>query len=1001
MAFDHVVGTAVAYLDLDTTKFTAGLATVKSQLATLTDESATFATKTQAFGNAVTSVGTGMTKTLTPALALVAGAGVKASMSLESALTSVESKLMSSSDDIEGDMAKLKQAAIDYGGSTKFTAEEVANAFDYMALAGWDASQMLDAIPGVLDLAASSGMDLARASDVITDYLSAFNKESGYAVNMADMLAYAQANTNTTADQLSEAFANVAVNAAGMGQEMSTTISLLSQMAQEGLKGSEAGTALSAAFRDMMQKSQKIGSAEDLAANAASGVVSVTGDLNDLLGRTVIQIGKTLIPLDDLNGSYRDMYDIIQDIEKATSGMTEVDARNAMMMTFTSRSIKAMGILVNEGSDNVRNFTKELENSEGTAKEMSEKLLDNLAGSITLLTSAINAFLINVGDRLAPYIRKLADFITELTQKINGMSDAQFDFYVKLGAILMIGGPILIIVGKFITGIGTIIGLVTKLSTGIVGLSSKLTTMSGGFTAIKTSVAGLGAKLEGIGAAIGGALKVLGGIGSIIAGAIVAIKNFFDMWKNGFDWLKEAFMVLGVALAAIGAIILGAPALVAGVVAAIVALVATAVIVVKDHWEEIKEAFRVMGERIKEHWENVCNWFKETSEEVGNWFKEKFESLTNWLKEMGEKIKDGVSNFFNNVVDRFKAFWENIKNAFEAIRGWLSEWFLKIKEKLSEWFGNLKEMISEKIDNIWEKVKSFGETIKQGVETFFGNIYDKIKAAQEFIVGLIHKLGEALNSAFEFIFGSALEKLKNLGSTLLNAMKSIIDAVTSLFNTMKGIFEEILAGLGNAILKIIDIITNGVKSALEGIQRVFQAVVGTFAEILTNITKTIGEAFTKAINFLEEKITSMWERVKSLPGKFLEFGKSLIENFWNGLKNVWENVKTWFDDHFGWILDVVNNIIEKIKSIADSDVVQKAKGLFSGSHANGLDYVPYDGYIAQLHQGERVLTKSENESYNERPTSSGGDTFIFNNTKDDPYEYAREIKRMKKEMAFA
>ena len=210
------------------------------------------------------------------------------------------------------EMATLENAAKDLGRSTIFSAKEVADAFGYMSLAGWNTQEMMSGIDGVLNLAASSGMDLAKASDMVTDYLSAFGLEAQDAAGFVDMLAYAQANSNTTVDQLGEAYRNSASNMAAAGQSAETTTAILEEFANQGLKGSEAGTALSAIMRDLTQKMKN--------------------------GK--VMIGDTAVQVQDADGNFRDLLDILEDVEGATEGMGTAQANAAQLTTFTADSLK-------------------------------------------------------------------------------------------------------------------------------------------------------------------------------------------------------------------------------------------------------------------------------------------------------------------------------------------------------------------------------------------------------------------------------------------------------------------------------------------------------------------------------------------------------------------------------------------------------------------------------------------------------------------------------------
>ena len=145
-------------------------------------------------------------------------------------------------------------------------------------------------------------------------------------------------------------------------------------------------------------------------------------------------------------------------------------------------------------------------------------------------------------------------------------------------------------------------------------------------------------------------------------------------------------------------------------------------------------------------------------------------------------------------------------------------------------------------------------------------------------------------------------------------------------------------------------------------------------------------------NKMSEKINGLVSDLKSV--NLLNVGKSIMNSLWNGLKDTWKSVKKWF-----------NNLWTNFKSgftsgFYDTSSVRTTALSVDGSHRNGLSYVPWDGYTARLHKGERVLTKEQNEEYNKDKGNSGGDTFVFYNTKPDPYEYSRQMKRSKRELSY-
>lgn len=299
------------------------------------------------------------------------------------------------------ELEMMRQTAKDFGASTQYSASEAADALSYMALAGWNAEQSAAALGGVLNLAAASNMDLAQASDMVTDYLSAFGlaaEDSGY---FADLLAYAQANANTTTAGLGEAFKNCAANMNAAGQDIETTTSLLAMMANQGLKGSEAGTALSAMMRDMTAKMED--------------------------GK--IMIGETAVAVVDANGNFRDMTDILLDVEAATAGMGDAERAAALSSTFTADSVKGLNLVLNAGVQNAADFEDGLRNSSGAAEEMAEIMQDNLQGDLTKLNSAFEGLQLTLYETADGALRDVVQTVTNellpaLTDMVKGVEGA-------------------------------------------------------------------------------------------------------------------------------------------------------------------------------------------------------------------------------------------------------------------------------------------------------------------------------------------------------------------------------------------------------------------------------------------------------------------------------------------------------------------------------------------------------------------------------------------------
>ena len=310
----------------------------------------------------------------------------------------------------------LNQKAKELGASTQFSASEVADAFNYMALASWDVEKQLGSIDGILDLSAASGLELGETCDIVTDYLSAFGMTAEQSGEMADMMAYAQSNANLSVSNLAESWKNCAANMNANGQSIQTTTALLSKMADQGYKGSEAGTALSAIIRDMSN------SMEDGA----------------------IKIGDTSVAVADAQGNYRDLIDIITDVENVVGKMSETDRTTALSTSFTADSIKGMNLLLNAGADNIKEFEENLSDMaviEGFASKSAQTMNDNLEGDMKSLSSASEGVQIALSNKLTPSLRDLAQNGTKYLQEFNKAlntdgSQGMIDFAQSFGDVL-------------------------------------------------------------------------------------------------------------------------------------------------------------------------------------------------------------------------------------------------------------------------------------------------------------------------------------------------------------------------------------------------------------------------------------------------------------------------------------------------------------------------------------------------------------------------------------
>ena len=297
----------------------------------------------------------------------------------------------------------LTAKAQEMGATTKFTATESAEAFNYMAMAGWKPQQMIDGISGIMSLAAASGEDLGTTSDIVTDALPAFGLQAGDAGHFADVLAQASANANTNVSMLGESFKYVAPVAGAMNYSVEDTSLALGLMANASIKGSMAGTALKTSLANMAAPTDSMAAAMD----------------------------KYGISLTDSEGNMKSLRGVIDNLRGSLGGLSETEQTAAASTIFGKEAMAGMLAIINASEEDYNKLSTAIGNSKDAAEGMADTMLDNLKGSFTLMQSAIEGTENAFGKRLSPYLRGIAggitDMMPEITDGINAVMDVVDD----------------------------------------------------------------------------------------------------------------------------------------------------------------------------------------------------------------------------------------------------------------------------------------------------------------------------------------------------------------------------------------------------------------------------------------------------------------------------------------------------------------------------------------------------------------------------------------------
>lgn len=430
----------------------------------------TFAASLETAGNKMQATGKSWARNVTLPLVAIAGYAVKVGLDFESAMSEVQALSGATGDDL----VKLTDRAREMGATTKYSATDAANALTFMGQAGWSTEQMLSGIDGVMMLAAASGEDLAATASIVTDSLTGFGYAASDAGHFADVLAKAAAASNTDVAMMGETFKYVAPLAGVLKYSVEDVAIATGLMANAGIKGGQAGTALRAALSRLLKPTK------------------MNRDAIEELG----------ISMTDASGNTLPLRDLMVDLREKFAGLTDAEKAQYAATIFGQEAMSGMLAIINSSDEDFNKLTSQIDNSSGAAKEMSDIMNNNLKGSWQEFQSLVEEVGLQLYDVLLPVLKDLLDKFSGIVQAFKDMSPEQKEQIMKWAGIAAAIGPVLIVTGKFATALGSIASL-AKIATPV--------------------IAGLGPGVAGVGTAAGTAAGSAGLGGFITSLGSVAL----------------------------------------------------------------------------------------------------------------------------------------------------------------------------------------------------------------------------------------------------------------------------------------------------------------------------------------------------------------------------------------------------------------------------------------------------------------------------------------------
>ncbi|NTR72524.1 phage tail tape measure protein, partial [Enterococcus faecium] len=769
---------------------------------------------TTAVGKVMQGTGAAMTKYITTPLIGVGVAAAKVGGDFEAQMSRVKAISGATGDTFE----QMKQQAIDLGAKTAFSAKESAAGMENLASAGFSAQEIMKAMPGLLDLAAVSGGDVALASENTATALRGFGLEASEAGHVADVFARAAADTNAEVGDMGEALKYVAPVANSMGISLEETAAAIGIMSDAGIKGSQAGTTLRGALSRLARPTKAM------------------QDTMDNLG----------VSFYDADGKMKPLKTQVELLKKAFEGLTPEQQQNALVTLYGQESLSGMMALIDKGPDSLGKLTKSLKDSDGAADDMARTMQDNMNSSIEQMFGAFESAAIVIQKILAPSIKKVADAISGLVEKFVSAPESIQKLVVAIGLIVASIGPLLLIFGQVVV---------------------TLQRVKVGFTAIQAGLALMGTSMSGI---ILPVLGIVAAISALIAIGVLVYKNWDKIaafgkqvwknitmfvsdtansikkvWKSTGEWFNNLWKSIKEGADNVWTTIQEAPGKAADWI--------------KNKWTETKEFFSSIWDGIKEAassaWEGIVNILAPYVIAIKNVFQPMIDFFTNLWSQIGsiagsawEIIKtavmgpillliDLITGNFNQLKEDASMLWTtlttNIQNIITTFVDIVVGYYTALKDTviniwnvltstIKDVWNSFTTWIKETTNNIVNSIKQGWNNLKQGTIDLFNNMIQGAKdlwnSFKAWFINLVIGTKDNIIQGWENLKQGTIDTFNNLVSgaqevwdNLVNAVSDTVDRVTGWFDNLKNI--DLLAA-GKAIM----------DSFLEGLQNAWKSV---------------------------------------------------------------------------------------------------------------------------------------------------------------------------------
>ncbi|EJG5091225.1 phage tail tape measure protein [Staphylococcus pseudintermedius] len=744
--------------------------------------------KFQEIGRSMQSVGRSMSLYVTAPVVAGFGAAVKKSIDFDDSMR----KVKATSGATSGEFQQLRDKALEMGAKTKFSASQSAEALNYMALAGWDTKEMMSGIDGVMQLAAASGEDLGAVSDIVTDSLTAFGLKAKDSGHFADVLAQTSSKANTDVRGMGEAFKYAAPVAGALGYTVEDTSIAIGLMSNAGIKGEKAGTALRTMFTNLAKPTKAMKNQMD-------------------------ELG---ISITDSKGNMLPMRDVMDQLRGKFKGLSKDQQASAAATIFGKEAMSGALAVINASDEDYKKLTKSIDNSAGASKRMADEMEGGIGGSIRRMKSSIESLAISIGDVLAPYIKKLAEFIADAAAKLNEMPKGTQKVVVGLGLIAAAIGPLLVTLGVMVSTIGASFKVLGPLFKGI----GKLTLLTRGangqlklFTLTQKIWNGVVSASKAIADGYRYAIARLSTSQTIATLKTKLSTAATKIWTATTKAAALATRGLGLAIrfmaGPIGIVITAVGLLVGGII----------------HLWRTNETFRNAVIKI---WNSIKNSVLSLARGIWDGLKFIFNSSWFFIRTVFTTIKIFMTRTWiaikNSVLNIVRNLLNGIKAVFTKLSSWTRSLFNSVYTFMRNVWTNIRNVVVRIASSLWNGVRNVWNRLFTGTR----NIFSKVKtwlvslwtSLKNRVVSIGSNMWANLKRIFNNLFNGSRSIFNRVKSFMVNIWQSIRRSVTgiasSLWNTVRRTFNNMANGLKSIIGRIkshIGGMVSAIKRGLNGL----------------------------------------------------------------------------------------------------------------------------------------------------------------------------------------